>query len=1139
MSGRALLVCVMLVTVSISQAQVTLPQIKSIVNAASFNAGNGAAPGSLVSLFGENLGTSTVAASGIPLPTSLGEVSVLINDTSVPLLYVSSGQINLQIPWGILAGSTSGVATVVVRAADRTSAPYQLPIVATDPGIFSVAFGTGPAIAINADGSLAATPGTAGPFPAQPARIGSTLMILATGLGALDTAVSNGANSLDQLRRTLAAPEVLIGRRPARVLFSGLSPEFPGVNQINVEVLGSVEPGAELPLQIRLPGTTSSDLPFIAVRLPNTDEVSEVQILPPEPERRLPVNVDPSALPTDARAHFPALDSDPIHVTLPARPQENVSAKEIFATTIAPILRSIEFTRGSEGLRFPPEGGVEQPAASLAPLAQASESEFVANPELIQPATLKMLDAMAGRISPDDQIDQAFLTGEGMTFSQYVAGIERRATLFPFQQVEGNVVIEHAGLAALRWQGQNVTTVYGSLINHYRVVNRVRISVDDALNAATTALAQIEGISRITCTRPEEGPTLLLLPYGSDSDGVMRLHNTYRMILTAMFYGRDSSFQIWLDTDSGLILKLLPLTDSVRATGITYNRDPGVGRSVVSSFEVDAASGGQYMLQRAGVMNRVLFKGNRFDPQNLSILASGTGSRPNLANFNQPPINLITQARCASGTNKAFQQVNVFGTISRHYEAAIAHGIFTPFPRRPWTPKVESRSAGCNSWSDMDFGVCQGYTNAACPNYSDGTSSITNSINFALDNTMIAHEVGHNLTKRLTNTRPVNWCGTASCALPAGWVAFHDLADFWADHFESTNCIGGWVSKNVGGVNAGLNCAGSDEGDSLPRLHSVTVPFNPATPGDHFPEHRALDRGVYAEGQIAAAALWQIRLGMRSKSVPSGTPQFEVRFARALKNTGVFAGAVPSVATDLGLYRYLYDLGLKLTEEWATSGSPSGALPGRHIGAHTTNKVMAGFAKVGLFLIPYQCLDGNARTTDATSCPTGENGGDAVIDIDDNDPVDDLRVNNVVHPEVDYLRSSGAAPTFHVWTGPRYRLSGANGSSTFTNPSPCNSRFQVEVSTDPTFPAASTIYSVFIPVDVDPATSASSECYGTWTPTTAEWGRLRGQTGLIYYRARTTNAAGGNSRLSTTPGNGLWTVPPAYAVITSSGRSDH
>ena len=43
----------------------------------------------------------------------------------------------------------------------------------------------------------------------------------------------------------------------------------------------------------------------------------------------------------------------------------------------------------------------------------------------------------------------------------------------------------------------------------------------------------------------------------------------------------------------------------------------------------------------------------------------------------------------------------------------------------------------------------------------------------------------------------------------------------------------------------------------------------------------------------------------------------------------------------------------------------------------------------------------------------------------------------------------------------------------------------------------------------------------------------------VYYRARTQDASGGNERLSTSPGNGLWTVPPPYAVITANGKSDY
>lgn len=92
-----------------------------------------------------------------------------------------------------------------------------------------------------------------------------------------------------------------------------------------------------------------------------------------------------------------------------------------------------------------------------------------------------------------------------------------------------------------------------------------------------------------------------------------------------------------------------------------------------------------------------------------------------------------------------------------------------------------------------------------------------------------------------------------------------------------------------------------------------------------------------------------------------------------------------------------------------------------------------------------------------------------------------------------------------------------------------------------TFPAASTIMSPFIDVDTDPTTAGTPECYGTFTPSAADWTTLQagGAGTRIYYRARTRNAADANERLSTMPGKGLWTVPPPYAVITVDGMSDY
>src|SRR5260370_40310323 len=69
--------------------------------------GNGAnyfqrfAPAMLASIFpyaNKRFGDVTEQSSGTPLPTILGDVQVFVAGVAAPLLYASSGQINLQIP---------------------------------------------------------------------------------------------------------------------------------------------------------------------------------------------------------------------------------------------------------------------------------------------------------------------------------------------------------------------------------------------------------------------------------------------------------------------------------------------------------------------------------------------------------------------------------------------------------------------------------------------------------------------------------------------------------------------------------------------------------------------------------------------------------------------------------------------------------------------------------------------------------------------------------------------------------------------------------------------------------------------------------------------------------------------------------
>ena len=876
--------------------------------------------------------------------------------------------------------------------------------------------------------------------------------------------------------------------------------------------------------------------------VPAEGYVAPPRIATPAPGRRTLLKIDPGALPEGARAHFPAFDGDPIIVTLPAKPQSDVTRDQVLKDVIGPVLKALGFSGGLAALATSPDGGVKQPKADFKRLARILADKYARNPELRRERTPRMLGAFLGTRPAYPEIDRALLTAEGMAFAQYVAEIERLEIQYPFQQVHQGVPIERGMLIASRWEGQTVTSVFGGLFNAYAIENKPALTPAASVTAARRALLKLQGIEAVPPRDPVEGPTLMLLPYGTDSNGVARLRYAYRMLVGAVFSGQAAQFLVWVDAGNAVILKVEPFASQVMASGVTYNRDPGVG-TVVSSFEVDASSGLFYTLQRTlpspPVSNRLDYQGDGFNGVDVSISDGANGSSASFANFDHAPINDPTKAMCAggsNGSNKAFQQVSLFATLMRQRDTIVGQGIFEPFPQTPWSPMVETTSS--TSWFNMNFGAGDGYRNSACPDFSDGTTDRRNFINFAQDNTMIGHEIGHNATWRLTTLRPPDWCGQANCSLPVGWAVLHDLADFWGAQLEATNCIGGWVAKNMGGTNASLNCLKSSKTNWLPRKLEVQTPMVPGDADDHFPEHNGLPGEEYANGQVGGAALWQVLEGMRSKCGLCGPLQFGARFQRALRQTGFF-GFEPGF-TDTGIYQLLYDLQARLAGQWVTSGSSVGPPPFDLSGPHTTNKVTAGFARAGIFLIPYQCLGAATEPEDETSCPAGGNGGDAVIDIDDNDTSDDPVLNGVPHPEVDFLKLNGVAPRFHVWTGPRYRLNGADGAATFTNPAPCNGRFRVEVSPDPAFPAGSTITSAWKTVSRNPS-SATAQCYGTWAPTAPEWTKLQegGVGTLLYYRARTQRRSGVNERLSTHPGNGLWSVPPPYAVITATGQPDY
>lgn len=243
-------------------------------------------PGGLASLYG-TFETELAIAETIPLPRVLGDtvqVRFLVDDAAqaaastgrknqaaqlelpAPLLFVSSTQINLQIPWEVDADAGTVTAIVSVNGVDGD--PVELPIAPVSPGMFTADFGPGRAIAINPDGSLAQPLGSLG--NSRPAVPGETLQFLVTGLGVTSPVGVSGANSFDMegnfvRRDTVQQPTVLIGGVEAPLVFSGLSPEFVGVFQINATVPDGVAPGDQVPLVIEIGGLSSRDDVTMAV----------------------------------------------------------------------------------------------------------------------------------------------------------------------------------------------------------------------------------------------------------------------------------------------------------------------------------------------------------------------------------------------------------------------------------------------------------------------------------------------------------------------------------------------------------------------------------------------------------------------------------------------------------------------------------------------------------------------------------------------------------------------------------------------------------------------------------------------------------------------------------------------------------
>jgi uncharacterized protein (TIGR03437 family) len=234
-------------------------------DAANFAPLNSVAPGQLLSLFGESIGPNVPVQAQpqdgfIPVSLAFGGISVTFNGVPAPLLYASSGQVNVQVPYEV-----ADLASVTMKIQNGTATSTAVfSVVPSQPSAFVQAVRYASCygeiresllpVASNADGSLTDC--------ANKAQRGTFVNVFLNGLG-----LAGGHPRTGAISTTSDAPPI-VGVAALNPLYPGFSTEPVPVTAI-VDQINSVwqakiaiplaSPGPSLQLALTVNGVAARD----------------------------------------------------------------------------------------------------------------------------------------------------------------------------------------------------------------------------------------------------------------------------------------------------------------------------------------------------------------------------------------------------------------------------------------------------------------------------------------------------------------------------------------------------------------------------------------------------------------------------------------------------------------------------------------------------------------------------------------------------------------------------------------------------------------------------------------------------------------------------------------------------------------
>jgi uncharacterized protein (TIGR03437 family) len=241
----------------------------AIINSASFKTGP-LAPGTLITIKGQNLSQSSEAAiddGEHNLPTRLAGVEVLLDGRKLPLISVSSSQIQAQLPYSL--NGTGSSLYIRAKLSDSTvtwtnAAAVQL--VPASPGLFALS-GPEPRAGMLLHADTEAGAAGAPVTTDDPAKPGEVLRVWATGLGVVTASdfgktAEAGQPYSASVSQTQIPVEAYVNGQGVPVLYAGLTQGAIGIYEVRVLLPADLPSAYKASLLISQGGTSSNAVTF-------------------------------------------------------------------------------------------------------------------------------------------------------------------------------------------------------------------------------------------------------------------------------------------------------------------------------------------------------------------------------------------------------------------------------------------------------------------------------------------------------------------------------------------------------------------------------------------------------------------------------------------------------------------------------------------------------------------------------------------------------------------------------------------------------------------------------------------------------------------------------------------------------------